>query len=50
LKSARLSRNISVVLLPFFGGGRYVGPFLKNSSAGKYLLGTAKLKRMILKR
>lgn len=50
LKSARLSRNISIVLLPFFGGGRYVGPFLRNSSAGKYLLGTAKLKRMILKR
>lgn len=50
LKSARLSRNISIVLLPFFGGGRYVGPFLKNSAAGKYLLGTSKLKRMILKR
>lgn len=50
LKTARLSRNISIVLLPFFGGGRYVGPFLKNSSAGKYLLGTSKLKRMILKR
>lgn len=49
LKSARLSRNISIVLLPFFGAGRFAGPFLRNSAAGKYLIGISQLKRNILR-
>lgn len=50
LKSARLMRNISVVLLPFFGAGRYIGPFARATASRNYLQGSIRLKRLILRR
>ena len=50
LKNARLMRNVSVVLLPFFGAGRFIGPFARATAARTYLSGTVRLKRLILRR
>lgn len=50
LKSARLMRNVNVVLLPFFGAGRYIGPFARASAARTYLQGTLRLQNLILRR
>ena len=45
LKMGRLSRNISAVLVPFFGAGKYVSPLFKSGApAAKYMIGLTKFK------
>jgi hypothetical protein len=45
LKMGRLSRNISAVLLPFFGAGKYISPMFKSGApAARYMIGLTKFK------